>query len=129
MLSFYPKSEVVQFHNVLTPKLSAFLSNAERDQRYDLPPIRLNPDPKKSLSAAFWIHLETNSSGSEEVRDLGKLVERLTNLKLKNKGVRDTAIQITSYVPGCHISAHRDSVDYDTEKEYARIATLMFYVS
>lgn len=103
LLSMHPKTEVVQYHDVLPPKLAAFLTN-DTGREYVVSQSALQ-DPNDRMSATFWIELDS----SKEAEYFAKIVSKITGLNvIYRRGTTD--LQIASYTPGSHYSIHPDTV-------------------
>ena len=103
----YPKAEVVLYHDVLGERLLSYLlNNTNRD--YLVSATTSGADPDVRLSAVSWVHLNRSPT---TVRIL-KMVNSLTGLNAVNPLA--TAIQLASYPPGGHYTAHADAVSQST---------------
>ena len=99
----HPKPEVVQFHDVLGEKLTAYLRNDT--SRYFMLSASTGDgatDTSIRFSATHFIHKNASSKESKWISDL---VTRVTGL---NTGTGP--LSINSYGPGGHFAAHGDSV-------------------
>ena len=98
-----PKPEVVQYHNVLGKKLTAYLRNDS--SRYFMLSATTG-DGATDTSIRFSVnHLIHKNSSDEESQRISDLVTRLTGL---NPGTGP--LSVNSYGPGGHFAAHGDSV-------------------
>ena len=106
LLSMYPKSEVVQFHDILTTELQRYLLNeTNKKEDYLFSFTNKEANPVIRISAHLW-H-PTNSS--QESLKIMKVVEKATGLTVRNRGGM-TVLQIANYPPGSHFTIHPDTV-------------------
>ena len=155
MLSLHDKAEVVQYHDILTDTTLGFLRNG-RNSKHSASGVGLGTVRKgekyvtstdRRLSTVSWLPL----SSSTETMGIAKLVKRVTGFEVL--GHDQSVLQIAAYGPGGHYDPHTDSVSallqqlklitlrctkwklnryqggYDEHLNFARIGTLMFYVS
>ena len=109
MISLFPKSEVVQYHDVLTEKVMANLRRIPAEAfmkatTSSLPENERLADSKTRLTSIAWI------SGKQFriSMNISKLTERITGLKVVDASSED--LQVAGYTPGGHYAEHRDTV-------------------
>ena len=101
-----PKSEVVQFHDILNKQRIQYLQNdANKPSDFIMSFTTEEANPTKRLGAILW--LPTYSS--PESLKIMKIVEKATGLVATERD-SVTALQLASYPPGSHYGAHADSV-------------------
>ena len=99
----HPKAEVVVYHDVLGEGLLSYLLN-NTNREYFVSATTSGTDPVVRLSAVSWLHLNTSATAGRIL----KLVNRMTGLNAINSLA--TSIQLASYTPGGHYTAHADAV-------------------
>ena len=101
ILSMFPKSEVVVYHNVVGEQLLSYLRNDTNRSYYFSVAVDGRTDSNSRLSAFSYL----DPSTSTESKRLFELVSRTTGLE----GTR-CPIHIASYPPGGHFLVHADTV-------------------
>ena len=100
--STLPKSQVVEYHDVLGEELMAYLRNdSGREFFVSTSKGYGATDTRARISAAHFMRDEK----STEFRRIQTLVTRVTGLKIEREG-----LNINSYAPGGHFAIHTDSV-------------------
>ena len=112
MLTLFPQSEVVQYHDVLTANIVANLKEIVPPEAFikahtggkTLSGRKRLADSKTRLASIAWIPEKDFPISM----NISKLTERITGLKVV--GADNEDLQVGGYTPGGHYKEHPDSV-------------------
>ena len=110
--SLHEKSEVVEYHDIITDSAIAYLIQSGKNSRPSLSEASFEAglegkdvaDTDSRLSTTSWLAL----NHSNETMRIAKLVNRVTGLEVE--GNFQSGIQLEVYGPGGHEDVHTDSV-------------------